>query len=83
MQNIVSSVVSKYGGQIVEQSLQSCLFHIPTFLYPDIAELWWSIIQRDRQVSANAWWLQKNHCNFLILNVIKQMTYQTFHNKIT
>ncbi|XP_076818259.1 transportin-3-like isoform X2 [Clavelina lepadiformis] len=49
MQNIVSSVVSKYGGQIVEQSLQSCLFHIPTFLYPDIAELWWSIIQRDRQ----------------------------------
>ncbi|XP_078481112.1 transportin-3-like [Ciona intestinalis] len=48
-QHIIEQVIESYGGQIVEQSLQACLFHIPTYMYPDVAELWWAIIERNRQ----------------------------------
>lgn len=49
-QNSAASILSSYGEKIVERSLNASLFHLPTYLYPDIAELWWAISQRDRQV---------------------------------
>uniref|UniRef100_H2ZAX9 Transportin-3 n=1 Tax=Ciona savignyi TaxID=51511 RepID=H2ZAX9_CIOSA len=55
-QHIIEQVINSYGGQIVEQSLQACLFHIPTYMYPDIAELWWAIIERNRQ-AFSAWFM--------------------------
>lgn len=50
-QDAVGPIMSMYGEQIVQRSLQASLFDLPSFLYPDIADLWWSVAQRDQEVS--------------------------------
>lgn len=56
-QKITDEVVQTFGESIVNDSLIACLFHIPSFLYPDIAEIWWQLIQRDRAMFAD--WLKQ------------------------
>lgn len=48
-ESAATSVMSIYGEKIVSRSLHASLFSLPSYLYPDIADLWWAVIQRDRQ----------------------------------
>lgn len=81
---IVDKVVKSFGYEVTSQSLQACLFHIPSFLYPDIAELWWALMQHDRAVFSE--WLKETLGNLPVEQTLATATYEqtlTFHAQVT
>lgn len=57
-QDAAGPIMSMYGEEIVKRSLNASLFSLPSFLYPDIAELWWAVMQRNREWFKT--WLEKS-----------------------
>jgi len=67
--SILEQIAATFGYEIINQSLNACLFYIQSYMYPDIAELWWALMPRKQLFTE---WLQES-----LRNLPANQTYAT------